>query len=166
MGEGLRAGDGAEPAGGAVPAGGLPAGPGVSVPDGRTWWENLLREVAAGHTRIVVPTSDGADAAVVVGKRWLDLLERALAEQVPSGADAARLSAREREVLALIADGTSAALTARRLGLAVNTVHQHLTMVRRKFGVASTADAVAAARRTGALPRPERPAISTPDPSG
>lgn len=68
-----------------------------------------------------------------------------------SGSRAVHLSPREEQVLRLVGDGLTAAEAAAVLGLAVNTVSQHLVSTRRKYGVTSTRAAVAAARRSGQL---------------
>lgn len=62
------------------------------------------------------------------------------------------LTAWECEVLQLVADCLTGMAIAEQLGLATNTVAQHLTAVRRKLGVRSSADAVIAARASGQLP--------------
>ncbi|WP_205707492.1 LuxR C-terminal-related transcriptional regulator [Kineococcus vitellinus] len=70
----------------------------------------------------------------------------------PPRAAAVRLTPREREVLLLVATGRTAAGAAAALGVAVNTVSQHLVGVRRKYGVSSTRAAVERARADGELP--------------
>lgn len=111
------------------------------------WWGQVLQRVANGEVRLVLATPDGKEA-VLVGKRWLDRLEQ---QASSAGTGTVRLSGREVEVLLLIDDGLTATAAAGRLGLAVNTVHQHLTMIRRTLGVRSTSEAVAAARKAGLL---------------
>ena len=59
------------------------------------------------------------------------------------------LTAREREVLQMVADGCPGSVVAERFGLAPNTVAQHLASVRRKYGVRSSAAAAALAREDG-----------------
>lgn len=70
------------------------------------------------------------------------------------GAD---LTARERQVLALLADGASKEAIARRLVLSTNTVRNHIQNVLVKLGVHSRLEAVATATREGLLPRVESP---------
>ena len=53
-----------------------------------------------------------------------------------------RLSAREREVLALLADGLSAAEAAGRLGLSTRTIEGHATSLLSRLGVRNRAEAV------------------------
>ena len=73
----------------------------------------------------------------------------------PAGADssasAAALSSREREILALVADGLGNKQIAARLGISANTVKTHLELLFEKFGVSSRAEAVAMGVRRGLL---------------
>lgn len=62
-----------------------------------------------------------------------------------------QLTAREREVLALVAAGTSNKGIARTLRISPNTVKYHLTALFAKLGVATRAEAIAAAARAGEL---------------
>jgi DNA-binding NarL/FixJ family response regulator len=59
------------------------------------------------------------------------------------------LTAREREVLTLIAAGLSNSVIAARLGLAVNTVGNHISSIFAKLQVASRAEAIVRARSAG-----------------
>jgi DNA-binding CsgD family transcriptional regulator len=52
-----------------------------------------------------------------------------------TGADTAKLSAREREVAVLVVSGLGSADVAARLGIAVNTVNAHLQRIYGKLGV-------------------------------
>ena len=63
----------------------------------------------------------------------------------------ARLTAREREVLALLAAGVTNKTIARQLRISPNTVKFHVTALLAKFGAATRAEAVVAAIRTGEL---------------
>lgn len=62
------------------------------------------------------------------------------------------LSARELDVLALVAVGCANGETARRLGLRPETVKSYLRSVMRKLGTHNRAESVVAARRAGFLP--------------
>jgi two-component system nitrate/nitrite response regulator NarL len=68
-----------------------------------------------------------------------------------AAADSVSLSSREREVLALIADGLSAPDIGRRLHLSPATVKGHLHSLYDKLGVSERAAAVAEAMRRGLL---------------
>jgi DNA-binding CsgD family transcriptional regulator len=61
------------------------------------------------------------------------------------------LSAREREVLALVATGLSDREIAERLVVSHHTVHRHVANIRRKLGRGSRSAAVAEAARLGLL---------------
>jgi DNA-binding CsgD family transcriptional regulator len=61
------------------------------------------------------------------------------------------LTNREREVLALLADGLGNKQIAARLGISTNTVKTHLELLFEKLGVSSRAEAVATGVRRGLL---------------
>ena len=65
-----------------------------------------------------------------------------------------RLTPRELSVLVLVADGLTAAATARRLLVAERTVHKHLERIYAKLGVSDRVSAVLCAQRLGVLPEP------------
>lgn len=67
------------------------------------------------------------------------------------GTPPVHLSPREVQVLRLVGSGLTAAETADLVGIAVNTVSQHLVSARRRYGVTSTRAAVESARRDGLL---------------
>ena len=62
-----------------------------------------------------------------------------------------RLTTREREVLDLLASGTSTAAIGQRLRIARNTARAHVQRVIEKLGAHSKLEAVAVARRTGII---------------
>jgi DNA-binding NarL/FixJ family response regulator len=62
------------------------------------------------------------------------------------------LTPRELSVLALVADGLTAAATARRLLVAERTVHKHLERIYAKLCVSDRVSAVLRAQRLGILP--------------
>ena len=62
------------------------------------------------------------------------------------------LSARELEVLALVAAGTPNRAIAERAVITVDTVKRHVSHVFAKLGVANRTEAVARARQLGLLP--------------
>lgn len=61
------------------------------------------------------------------------------------------LTNREREILALLADGLANKQIAARLGISKNTVKTHLELLFEKLGVSSRAEAVATGVRRGLL---------------
>jgi DNA-binding CsgD family transcriptional regulator len=61
------------------------------------------------------------------------------------------LTNREREILALLADGLANKQIAARLGISTNTVKTHLELLFEKLGVSSRAEAVATGVRRGLL---------------
>ena len=106
--------------------------------------------------------SEGADAVELVERSawrvpppWLDRLRRAAAEGV-SHSQGSRtelvepLTAREREVLRLLASRLTVREIADELYLSVNTLKFHLKAIYRKLGVSSRAEAAEAARRMSA----------------
>jgi DNA-binding NarL/FixJ family response regulator len=76
-----------------------------------------------------------------------------LVSRVRTGGDGAPLSAREREVLSLVAAGTANREIARRLFISEATVKTHLTHLYAKLGVNDRAAAVAAGYDRGILGR-------------
>lgn len=91
-----------------------------------------------------------ASVAVASGLTVLDPEAlRALLE--PSRVDAGVLSAREHQVLELVADGLSNKLIADRLGVSEHTVKFHVRSLLDKLGADTRADAVARAARRGLL---------------
>jgi DNA-binding NarL/FixJ family response regulator len=59
------------------------------------------------------------------------------------------LSAREREVLALLAEGAPNKVIARRLGISVHTAKFHVAAVVAKLGAANRTEAIGIAMREG-----------------
>jgi DNA-binding NarL/FixJ family response regulator len=82
------------------------------------------------------------------------LLGRMRAESVPK---AEQLSARETEVLALVARGLTNAEIGRELYVSEATVKTHLLRASTKLGVSGRTAAVTKAIETGALPAPGHP---------
>jgi DNA-binding CsgD family transcriptional regulator len=71
---------------------------------------------------------------------------------------AGRVSAREAEVLRLLSDGRATSVIAEALGIATNTVRNHLRSIFRKLGVHGRIEALAALRRT-LMPTEEPPQV-------
>jgi two-component system, NarL family, nitrate/nitrite response regulator NarL len=115
--------------------------------------------VAAGAAGYVSKEADrdailDAVAAVARGEVVLDPgVQAGLADEIRRREVVERpaLTAREREVLVLTADGLTAPEIATRLQLGVATVRSHLQNLYEKLGVSDRAAAVAAAMRGGLL---------------
>ncbi|MEW1956651.1 helix-turn-helix transcriptional regulator [Kineococcus sp. NPDC059986] len=119
----------------------------VQVPN--DWWGDVLRTVSDGDRRMIVEDAAG-NRFVLVSEARYRALEEAERGQAPSRPGVS-LTAREQEILQMIADGCPGSVVAERLGLAPNTVAQHLASVRRKYGVRSSAAAAAVARQDGLI---------------
>jgi two-component system response regulator DesR len=75
----------------------------------------------------------------------------AAADRSPGRAAHQRLTAREREVLGLVAAGLTNAEIAAELQLSPNTVKEHASSMFRKLGARNRADAIVRAQRLGVL---------------
>jgi DNA-binding CsgD family transcriptional regulator len=110
--------------------------------------EEALREALAELQRM-----GAAPLAAMVARR----LREVGARGIPRGprrstrANAAELTPREVEVLALVAEGLRNAEIAERLFLSPRTVDHHVSAIRRKLGARTRGEAVAAAARLGLL---------------
>jgi DNA-binding CsgD family transcriptional regulator len=80
-----------------------------------------------------------------------DTADVAVTETRPPDADDLRLSPRETEVLALLAEGASNKEIARRLGISVHTAKFHVGSVIEKLEAVGRTDAVAHAARRGVI---------------
>jgi DNA-binding NarL/FixJ family response regulator len=100
-----------------------------------------LRAVAAGL--IVVPSS--VSTGLVAASRGV------ASYAVASSASGAALTPREREVLALLAQGLANKMIAPRLGITEHTVKTHVAAVYEKLHARNRAEAVVAAARQGLL---------------
>ena len=124
--------------------------------------EYVLRVVRAGAAGYLVKDSPAAELVAAVhslhagrayfGPQAAKTLAGQLQNPDRNGADPyGALTAREREVLHLIADGLTTKEVARRLGISVKTAENHRARVLDKFGVRNTAELVRAAVRRGLL---------------
>jgi DNA-binding CsgD family transcriptional regulator len=105
-------------------------------------------EVGFSATANIVP---GLHLAVLNRPERSDpVLDRSAAGE-PGHAAGARLSAREREVLTLLALGASGADIAERLFLSPETVRTHTRRAREKLGARSRSHAITLAVRTGQI---------------
>jgi DNA-binding NarL/FixJ family response regulator len=116
---------------------------------------DLVRAVEAGAAGYLLKDADPADivAAIQSAARGETVLSPHLTSRVVEAMRVRRaeLSARELEVLGLVAHGLSNREIARRLILSEATVKTHLNHVFGKLGVDSRTAAVAAARGAGLL---------------
>lgn len=120
--------------------------------------ESLLRSaLAAGCSGFVTKDKGiknlvGAMRAVCDGRVGLDADATVrLATLSPRGRRSSRLTRREAEVLALLADGVSTREIASRLFISLNTARNHVQRLIAKLGAHSRLEAVAVARRNGLL---------------
>jgi DNA-binding NarL/FixJ family response regulator len=128
---------------------GLPDGSGIA----------LIRELrAAGWARgMVLTTSDdpySVRAAIAAGVRsYLVSAVSTTTARVPGerGDGVDSLSAREIQVLQLVAEGKSNKNIGEDLGLSALTVKSHLARIARKLGTGDRAEMVATALRSGAI---------------
>jgi two-component system nitrate/nitrite response regulator NarL len=126
---------------------------------GHTSGESVYRAVAMGVRGVLskeaMPDEIGdAVAAVARGETVLHPgAQLALARAVQRREETGRpqLTERERQVLALLAEGHSAPEIGRRLYLSTATIKSHLHTLYEKLGVSDRAAAVAVAMRTGLL---------------
>ena len=125
---------------------------------GCPWWQGVClshaESVDDGRAGIDCSTATGAvdtRTALMRGRRRAgQVIPRGPREQ--TRANPAGLTARELEVLALLADGLTNAQLADRLFLSAKTVDHHVSSVLRKLGEPNRAAAAAAARQRGLLP--------------
>jgi DNA-binding NarL/FixJ family response regulator len=117
----------------------------------------LGRELAAGiPTAKLIPLAGNAhfpwagDSASVARALRSVLAPESPADE-PEDTPAVLLSAREREVLALVASGLSDPEIAEHLVLSQHTVHRHVANIRSKLGRSTRTAAVAEAARLGLL---------------
>jgi DNA-binding NarL/FixJ family response regulator len=101
--------------------------------------------VGVGATSAELPPS--ADVVLVARSR----AGARTAGRAGGNVEGAALSNREREILALLADGLINKQIAARLGISTNTVKTHLELLFDKLAVATRAEAVATGVRRGLL---------------
>jgi DNA-binding NarL/FixJ family response regulator len=121
--------------------------------------EAALRAGARGLVLKDVPaeTLVRAITTVAAGELWFDprVLAALRSEAPPPAQDASlgSLTAREREIVALVAEGLRNEEVGRRLGITEKTVRNHLTLVFDKLGVSGRLELLAFAYQHG-LARP------------
>ena len=144
---------------------GLDAIPGVKAASPAT--RVVIFSAYAGEERVATAFERGADSYVLKGTSSDELVAvvRAVAAGealIPAeiGAQLARsvrrprrdrLTAREREILVLLAEGLSNRAAAERLGIAERTVKFHVAEILGRLGAANRAQAVALAKARGIL---------------
>jgi DNA-binding NarL/FixJ family response regulator len=116
-------------------------------------------EALAAGAAVILPRTAGRDAivqAITAAGQGLAVLPRALVASLlegdapQDGADAgARLTRREREVLAAMADGASNKAIARRLGISFHTAKFHVAAILAKLDADSRTEAVTRAAQLG-----------------
>ena len=119
----------------------------------------VFKALAAGARAFLSKDSDRrevCEAIIAVARGEVVLppnVHAGLVDQIRArgGDDTANLTAREREILALIADGASAPQIGGVLHLSTGTVKSHLKNLYEKLGVSDRAAAVAEAMRRGML---------------
>lgn len=112
--------------------------------------EEALRESLESLTRL-----GARPAAAIVSRRLRELGVRDIRRgpRPSTRSNAAGLTAREREVLALMAEGLRNAEIAKRLFLSQRTVGSHMSAILRKLGADNRVEAAAKAATLGLIPR-------------
>ena len=125
------------------------AGPGAAAPDGP-----LVIAVQVGDAglveRVAALLADVPGLQLAAAGEAADLLLVAPGAEAAGDGDAG-LTAREVEVLALLAEGASNKAIARRLGISVHTAKFHVGQVLDKLDATGRAGAVAHAARRGVI---------------
>lgn len=111
-------------------------------------WRPVLEHAATGDRHVLVRDAHGNRFVLLSEERYEALVGQ---QGAAPAARRVRLTGRELEVLRLAGLGHPATAIAGTLGIAQNTVAQHLVAVRRKYGVGSTAAAASLARRQGLI---------------
>ncbi len=113
----------------------------LSMYDNREYVLSAIRAGARGYVLKESPTEEilAAIASVCAGGNYFSPQISNLVLQ-PGAAGAPQLTAREHEVLLLLAHGRSNKLVARQLEISVRTVETHRLSLRRKLGVDSPSD--------------------------
>ena len=115
---------------------------------------------ARNRLRLAIEVADAALAARLASAlsrvEELEVVDRddapdMLVITAPGAANDIALTARELEVLALLSEGASNKLIARRLGISAHTAKYHVASLMEKLDAVSRTDAVAQAARIGVL---------------
>jgi DNA-binding CsgD family transcriptional regulator len=101
--------------------------------------------------RITAALSNLEDIELVGKDSEADVMVVAVDAAAREGKADVQLTARELEVLALLAEGASNKLIARRLGISAHTAKYHVASLLDKLDAVSRTDVVASAARIGVL---------------
>lgn len=122
--------------------------------------ETVLRAVRGGAKGYVLKHASQEELAAAIrhvaagGTRFDEVVVSAFLKESQREAERSLLSARDIEILRLVAGGCSNKEVARRLYLSVGTIKTHLDEIYRALGVSDRAHAVAVAMRKGLLDEP------------
>ncbi|HZE91820.1 MAG TPA: response regulator transcription factor [Rhizobacter sp.] len=121
----------------------------LSMYDNREYVLSAIRAGARGYVLKESPTEEilAAISSVCAGGNYFSALISSLVP--PPGAAVPQLTAREHEVLLLLAHGRSNKVVARELDISVRTVETHRLSLRRKLGVDSPSDLLKVAVTNG-----------------
>lgn len=101
----------------------------------------------AGHVRSL--QDGGSPLSPLIARKLLQRLHPARIQQQPEQAD--RLSARESQILDLVARGFTYGEIADQISVSLNTVHTHIRNIYGKLGVHNKTEAIFEARQIGLL---------------
>ncbi len=106
----------------------------------------ILAAIEAVHAGLAVVPATVAQALTATSPRTTPRLTNGVAAAPP-----AALSTREREILALLAEGMGNKIVAARLGISEHTVKTHVASIFQKLGADTRAEAVAIGARSGLI---------------
>jgi len=118
--------------------------------------EYVRQSLAAGATGYLLKTADREELKLALatlgrGQMWIS---PSIAQSAVDGGEVEvepELTARQREVLQLIADGVRPTNIARRLRISVKTVESHRAQIMERLGIRTTAGLVRYALKTGII---------------
>lgn len=115
----------------------------LSMEDERVVGQELARRGAAAYVTKLAPTSEILAALRRIrGRRAERSAAPGMPEETPAPAAQVHLTARQREVLALVNEGLPSKTIARRLHISEKTVDVHKHQLRRKLGLATELELV------------------------
>lgn len=112
----------------------------LSMYDNREYVLSAIQAGACGYVLKESPTEEILSAISVVCAGGIYFSARVSSAVLQPGAGLPQLTAREREILVLLAHGRSNKLVARELDISVRTVETHRFSLRRKLGVDSASE--------------------------